>query len=44
MRSLLEDPVAVRNWNMCKLPNDTVSIENSIILHNARRWPLMIDP
>lgn len=26
------------------LPNDPVSVDNGIIVANARRWPLMIDP
>jgi dynein heavy chain, axonemal len=27
-----------------KLPNDSVSIENAIMLQRSNRWPLMIDP
>jgi hypothetical protein len=26
------------------LPNDSFSIDNGIMVANARRWPLMIDP
>ena len=40
----LGDPVKIRSWNIAGLPSDTFSIENGIILSNARRWPLMIDP
>ena len=40
----LQDPVQIRAWNIAGLPNDTVSIENGIIVSKARRWPLMIDP
>jgi len=36
--------VKIRNWNICGLPTDTLSIENGIILDVAERWPLMIDP
>lgn len=40
----LGDPVKIRSWNIAGLPSDLFSIENGIILSNARRWPLMIDP
>ncbi|XP_013383060.1 dynein heavy chain 7, axonemal-like [Lingula anatina] len=40
----LGDPVAIRSWNICGLPTDNFSVENGIIISNARRWPLMIDP
>lgn len=40
----LGDPVKIRSWNIFGLPSDTFSTENGIILSNARRWPLMIDP
>jgi len=36
--------VKVRSWVICGLPNDSFSIENGIIVDNARRWPLCIDP
>jgi dynein heavy chain len=36
--------VVVRQWKLDGLPSDTLSIENALILTNARRWPLMIDP
>eukprot|EP01084_Bolivina_argentea_P240874 404517_1 len=36
--------VKIRNWNICGLPTDTLSIENGIILDVCERWPLMIDP
>ena len=41
---VLEDPVQTRAWTIAGLPTDAVSIENAIIMHKARRWPLMIDP
>jgi dynein heavy chain len=40
----LGQPVKVRQWLIAGLPNDSFSIENGIIVANARRWPLMIDP
>ncbi|XP_006814570.1 dynein axonemal heavy chain 7-like [Saccoglossus kowalevskii] len=42
--SSLGEPVLIRQWNICGLPTDSFSIENGIIISNARRWPLMIDP
>jgi len=41
---VMADPVVVRQWRVDGLPADTVSTENGIILSNARRWPLCIDP
>ncbi|XP_028992896.1 dynein axonemal heavy chain 7 [Betta splendens] len=43
MRSL-GDPVKIRAWTIAGLPSDSFSIDNGIIISNARRWPLMIDP
>ncbi|KAF5287317.1 hypothetical protein FQR65_LT02190 [Abscondita terminalis] len=40
----LADPYDIRNWNSCGLPRDNVSTENAILVTQARRWPLMIDP
>ncbi|XP_065655373.1 dynein axonemal heavy chain 7 isoform X2 [Hydra vulgaris] len=40
----LGDPVKIRSWNIFGLPNDSFSVENSIIISNSNRWPLMIDP
>ena len=40
----LGDPVAIREWGIAGLPNDNFSIDNGIMIANARRWPLMIDP
>ena len=45
MMTVLGDPVKIRDWTSLQgLPNDTFSIENAIIMSNARRWPLLIDP
>ena len=40
----LGDPVKIRQWNIDGLPTDGFSVDNGIIVFNARRWPLMIDP
>ncbi len=34
----------VREWNICGLPTDDVSIDNGILVTRGKRWPLMIDP
>eukprot|EP00930_Biecheleria_cincta_P014239 TRINITY_DN1233_c0_g1_i1.p1 TRINITY_DN1233_c0_g1~~TRINITY_DN1233_c0_g1_i1.p1 ORF type:complete len:4262 (-),score=887.85 TRINITY_DN1233_c0_g1_i1:333-13118(-) len=44
MYSVLGDPVKIQQWVVCALPNDTLSIENGIIIDRSRRWPLCIDP
>lgn len=44
LQTCIGDAVKIRQWVIDKLPNDTVSIDNAIILANSRRWPLMIDP
>ena len=44
LSSTLGDPVKIRAWNIAGLPVDTFSVDNGIIVTNARRWPLMIDP
>lgn len=41
---VLGDAFEIRNWNMCQLPRDEVSIENGIVVTRALRWPLMVDP
>jgi dynein heavy chain len=41
---VLGNPVDVRAWTINGPPNDTFSIDNAVIVYNARRWPLMIDP
>ncbi|KAJ3118419.1 Dynein heavy chain 7, axonemal [Phlyctochytrium bullatum] len=40
----LGDPIKIRAWTIAGLPSDSFSIDNGIIVSNARRWPLMIDP
>ncbi|XP_076748638.1 dynein axonemal heavy chain 7 isoform X2 [Xylocopa sonorina] len=44
LRDILGDPALIRSWNIFGLPNDAFSVDNGIIITNARRWPLIIDP
>ncbi|KAH6558350.1 hypothetical protein KP509_1Z068500 [Ceratopteris richardii] len=44
LASILGSPVAIRDWVIDGLPNDSFSIDNGIIISAARRWPLLIDP
>nr|AML30857.1 axonemal inner arm dynein heavy chain 1 [Marsilea vestita] len=44
LSTILADPVSIRQWNIFGLPRDQSSIDNGVIISNARRWPLMIDP
>ncbi|KAK3932091.1 Dynein heavy chain 6, axonemal [Frankliniella fusca] len=42
--SVLADPYDIRLWNSFGLPRDKISTENAILVTQAGRWPLMIDP
>ena len=44
MSKILGDPVKIREWIITGLPTDSFSIDNAIVVANARRWPLLIDP
>ncbi|KAL5971244.1 Dynein heavy chain 7 axonemal [Taenia solium] len=44
LTNCLGDPVKIQAWNIFGLPRDAFSIDNSVIVDNGRRWPLMIDP
>ncbi|TPX35722.1 hypothetical protein SmJEL517_g02025 [Synchytrium microbalum] len=44
LSKVLGDPIKIRAWTIAGLPTDQFSIDNGIIVQNARRWPLMIDP
>ena len=40
----LGDPIMIRDWKQCGLPNDSFSVESALISLNSIRWPLFIDP
>ncbi|KAA0164767.1 hypothetical protein FNF31_02304 [Cafeteria roenbergensis] len=40
----LGDPVQIRDWTIKKLPSDSFSVDNAIMMSKSKRWPLMIDP
>uniref|UniRef100_A0A6P7FSH9 Dynein heavy chain 7, axonemal isoform X1 n=1 Tax=Diabrotica virgifera virgifera TaxID=50390 RepID=A0A6P7FSH9_DIAVI len=44
LTAVLGEPVMIRAWNIFGLPTDMFSVDNGIIISNARRYPLMIDP
>ncbi|KAI9097032.1 dynein heavy chain and region D6 of dynein motor-domain-containing protein [Phlyctochytrium arcticum] len=44
LSKVLGDQIQIRAWNIAGLPSDAFSVDNGIIVKNARRWPLMIDP
>lgn len=44
LAKVLGDPVAIREWNINGLPSDLFSVDNGIVVSQARRWPLCIDP
>lgn len=44
VNATLGEPVKTRAWNIAGLPVDAFSVDNGIIVHSSRRWPLMIDP
>jgi dynein heavy chain len=44
MSKVLGNDVTIRQWGICGLPSDKLSVENGIIMFKSRRWPLMIDP
>lgn len=42
--STMGRPIDIREWQIAGLPKDSVSIENSIIVMNSCKWPILIDP
>jgi dynein heavy chain, axonemal len=44
LQSVLGNPVKIREWIIAGLPADSFSVDNGIVVSQARRWPLCIDP
>ncbi|CAG9460199.1 unnamed protein product [Pedinophyceae sp. YPF-701] len=44
LSSILGDPVRVLEWHLAGLPRDPLSVDNALLVTNAHRWPLLIDP
>jgi dynein heavy chain, axonemal len=46
LRDAIGDVERIQRWQLCGIPNDSVSTENMILLEvtEAERWPLLIDP
>ncbi len=44
LNAILGNQVKIKDWLIKKLPQDSFSIDNAIVLENSERWPLMIDP
>merc|ERR1719399_191431 len=44
LADVVGEPVKIESWLAYGLPNDSLSIQNAIIIDKAKRWPLMIDP
>eukprot|EP00401_Gymnodinium_catenatum_P030183 CAMPEP_0117463678 /NCGR_PEP_ID=MMETSP0784-20121206/3705_1 /TAXON_ID=39447 /ORGANISM="" /LENGTH=245 /DNA_ID=CAMNT_0005257505 /DNA_START=15 /DNA_END=750 /DNA_ORIENTATION=+ len=44
LRAVIGEEVVIRQWVIDKLPNDSLSVDNALIMEKSRRWPLMIDP
>lgn len=42
--NILGESYEIQQWNEFGLPKDDISTENGIIIKNAIRWPLIIDP
>jgi len=41
---IMGDPVQISEWNLNQLPSDSVSLENGVLVTQAERWGLCIDP
>jgi len=44
LAAILGEPVLIQQWTLAGLPTDSFSVDNAIVVANAKRWPLMIDP
>lgn len=42
--SFLVDDATVGEWNLQGLPTDDLSVQNGIMVNNAARYPLLVDP
>ncbi len=41
---LCVDPALITTWHRLGLPDDTMCVQNTIIISLSTRWPLIIDP
>jgi len=44
MQRILGNKMEIENWKMKKLPNDSFSVDNALVIYKSSRWPLLIDP
>jgi len=44
MQKVLGNKMEIENWKMKKLPNDSFSVDNALVIYKSSRWPLLIDP
>lgn len=44
LQTTLSDSKEIRKWTTAKLPTDNYAVESAIIVRNAHRYPLLIDP
>jgi len=44
LRRLMTEPITLKHWISCGLPDEKLAIENAVFVFNGGRWPLMIDP
>ena len=44
VEEFLVDEPTKNDWLMCKLPSDTLSLQNAILVTTSSRYPLLIDP
>lgn len=44
LERFLGDPIQIQHWRLKQLPSDSFSVDNGIIIANALRYPLLVDP